>query len=386
MAFAPNPPAPGSPPARRLKAVLGTLAVAAAAAGAIAGGAGLIAARSDAALPAAAAPPAIVDLRPVRIESGYTVLRSFVGRLEPSAEADLAFEAGGRVTGILVEEGDRVDAGEVVARLDARALEADRRALAAERATLEAEAELARLTTGRRQALADRGFSPEQALDEARLSLSRLEAAIAAIDARLGGIDVALDKTLLRAPFAAVVGSRRMDPGAIAGSGEPVLTLYSDAAPELRVALPPDLAAALDPDTRYAVRAGGVQAVARLVRRRPDLDPATRTVAAIFEVGLPQGPDRPAFGSTATVVVEQRVEADGVMVPLDALAPGARGSWTVMVHDRASGTVRPEAVEVLHSDGDRAFVRGALRAGMTVVARGVHRLTAGQAVAPAGEG
>jgi RND family efflux transporter MFP subunit len=330
-------------------------------------------------------PPLDVRVTRVRHEAGFVTERRFAGRVAPARRAALGFELGGRLAEVTVEAGAVVSAGDVLARLDRRSLEADRAAALAERAALEAEAELARLTAERRAALQAQGHAATQAFDEARLGLARLEASIAAADARIAGIDLALEKSELRAPFAGEIGTRHLDPGATVAAGTPVVDLFAQGAPELRVGLPAALAAELDPAAQVAVELGDARVAARLVRLRPDLDPATLTREATFVLDMPPGAVRPGFGDTAAVILRERIAAEGFWLPLAALSEGARGSWQVMVAE-PEGPVpvaRPEAIEVLHTDGARVFVRGAIPQGTPVVADGAHRLVPGQPLAPA---
>lgn len=361
-----------------------TLAVAGAAAGAVAGVAILLAQQADSLPTPPRADPLPVRVIPSGAEPGYTVIRRFTGQIAAAATTDLGFETGGRIDLIGPREGDRVAAGDVIARLDTRSLMADRAAALADRAALAAQAELARLTANRQADLQARGHSATRVADEARLALASLTAQIAAADARIAGIDVGLDKALLRAPFAAEIGTRHLDPGATVGAGAPVVRLLSVAAPELRAGLPPDLAATLRPGDAMQVDLGGTVVPARLIRLRPDLSPATRTREAVLALDLPA--DMPApFGSSATLLIPQRVEAPGQWLPLAALRDGPRGTWAVMVlaPDGTGTTVlRPEAVEVLHTDATRAYLRGALPPGTLILAEGTHRVTPGQPVTP----
>mgnify|MGYP005842048045 CR=1 FL=1 len=373
-----------SPLLRRLGSAAVTLAVVAGAGALTAGGAALLASRAASAPPPPLPAPVEVALTSVAREAGYVVSRRFVGQVAAARSGELGFELPGRIAEVLAEEGDRVAAGTVLARLDVRSLIADRAAAVAEREALRAQAELARLTTERRVALESRGHAAAQALDEARLQLAQVTASIAAAEARIAGIDVALAKSDLIAPFAAEIGARRLDPGATVAPGTPVLSLFADAAPELRVGLPAELAARLVPGATATAELAGRTVPARLVRLRPDLDPATRTREAVFALDLPEGA-APGFGTTAALTLEERVAEPGFWAPLAALREGVRGSWEVIV--AAPGdegpVARPEAVEVLHADGTRAFLRGALPDGAPVVAEGAHRVTPGQRLTPA---
>ena len=64
---------------------------------------------------------------------------------------------------------------------------------------------------------------------------------------------------------------------------------------------------------------------------------------------------------------------------------GRRGLWSVYVVDRDSrsaavGTVARRDVEVLHTEGERGFIRGTIAAGEDVIRTGTHRVVSGQLV------
>jgi membrane fusion protein, multidrug efflux system len=107
---------------------------------------------------AEAAPQTAVSVLTVDLVQGYTVTRRFTGRVEAAARTDLGFKLSGRITEVLVEEGDVVSEGTVLARLDTSALIPERAVLEAEMAALAADAELARLTLARNDTLTERGF------------------------------------------------------------------------------------------------------------------------------------------------------------------------------------------------------------------------------------
>ncbi|MEM9780208.1 MAG: efflux RND transporter periplasmic adaptor subunit, partial [Pseudomonadota bacterium] len=267
---------------RRTGILLTTAATGAVAIGLVAVGSSYLSARAVSITVEEAAPPTPVRTQTLTLEDSYTVPRQFLGQIEPPRQTDLGFEQGGIVTTVLVEEGAQVEAGQLLARLDTRALENDREVQLAARAALEAQAELARLTTGRQQALEARGFSATQAFDQARLNLVGLEAQIAQTDAAIAGIDIALDKALIRAPFAGRIAARQIDEGTMVGGGTPIVTLLEDGPARMRVGLPPDLAEGLSADTPLTVTLGDRTLPATLDTLRPDLDPQTRTRAAIL--------------------------------------------------------------------------------------------------------
>jgi multidrug efflux pump subunit AcrA (membrane-fusion protein) len=202
---------------------------------------------------------------------------------------------------------------------------------------------------------------------------------MAAVRARIAGVDVQLEKAVLTAPFAARVGERLADPGRTAAAGQPVLVLFEDAPPQVRVGLPPVLAAALVMGETVQVEAGGALRPALIRRIRPDLDPATRSRSVVVAL---TGTTQLVPGDTAALLLEQVVPEPGFWAPLSALREGARGSWSVMALEATPEGDRtlPAAVEVIHSDGARVFLRGALPPGARIVAEAPDRVAPGQRV------
>jgi HlyD family secretion protein len=175
------------------------------------------------------------------------------GRIE-ATEVDVATKLPGRLLEVRAREGDRVEAGQVLAVLDTASLEAQRRQAEAERYRAEQEREhalavveqgsseldYARRDFARLERLASSGkFVAEDQLDQARtkvrtaeaaLRATRVqvvvsEAAIAAAQASIERIAVDIADSSLRAPRSGRVLYRLAEPGEVLGSGGKVLTL-----------------------------------------------------------------------------------------------------------------------------------------------------------------
>ena len=176
--------------------------------------------------------------RPVAVETAtvsllhpsqtFTLLNAS-GYVVAQRKAALAAQGTGRLVWLGVEEGNRVTTGQVLARLEDReaiaALEQARASLAAAQAAkVEAEAEErdAARNDGRMRELLVKGYVAQAEADvtETRLALSRagVQAAIANIGVAAAGVnaaEVALDNTMIRAPFDAVVLTKNADIGDI---------------------------------------------------------------------------------------------------------------------------------------------------------------------------
>lgn len=328
------------------------------------------------------APPATeriaVSVSPIQFEDAYTVDRSFTGQIESAQTAALSFEQGGTLQTVLVNDGDFVAAGDVVAQLDDRLLKADLDRLKASRQALMAQLELAQLTDERQVKLKERGFASAQTADQTRLSIVELNARLAEIDVAMLIAQIQLTKAEIRAPFDGKVNERLIDPGNTVGAAQPVLTLVETAAPVFRVGIAPDLASQIQLGQKLTIKLSGTPHEASVIAILPQIDPVTRT--RIVRAQL-EGENDVAFGMTGEAALKERIETPGSWLPLTAIEDGVRGLWTIKtVSETEPYIVEIEAVEIIHADGMRAYVRGTFSATTRYIDEGIHRVVAGQEV------
>ena len=318
-----------------------------------------------------------VELVELRMETSYPVRELHVGRIVSRRVSELGFERSGRLVEVTRDQGDSIQAGELLARLDTRELEARRRELVAQRRRIEADLALARSTTRRRQELHRTGVLSSQRLDETVYAQEALESQLLAASAAIEHVDVQLALSRLHAPFAGVLADRFADEGTVLRPGAPVLRLLEGGALEVHVGVPLGAAARLPTGSLHTIEVAGVELEGRLDTLLPTVDPETRTLTAVFRLENPPAGIR--HGALARVALESRVESRGFWVPLSSLAEARRGLWAayVAVASNAGLIAERRQVEVIHSEADRAFVRGTLFDGDRVVAGGVHRIVPG---------
>jgi len=329
-----------------------------------------------------------VEVRAAERQTGYEVVAVFAGRIVARRTSVLGFERTGRLAAVEVDDGDRIAAGQVLARLAIRGLEARRRELAAQVEETQARLVLAGLTAERRQRLHAGDALSAQARDEAVHERRALSARLEAGRAALQRADVELDRSVLRAPYPGLVVERHADEGAVVSPGQPILEVREEGVLEAHVGVSPEAAGDLVPGERRELRIGG-QAVPAAVRSRVDsVEPDTRTVRIVLE--LLETPPGARPGALVRLSVDDRVEAEGFWLPTTALAESLRGLWSVyaVVPEAESEAFRVERrqVDLLHAEAERVFVRGTLRDGDRVVATGIHRLVPGQRVRPLAPG
>jgi len=328
-------------------------------------------------------PPALP--RPVKVEaisaSAMQASETFVGTVRAHQRSDLGFESSGRISAILVDVGDRVRAGQVLARLDeAPAL---RRIDKAEADRLAAVASLAERTTQLRQneSLAkDQIVSPvtlESVQTQHRIAQSQLRAAEAA--SALARRELALSR--ITAPFDGVIVARNVQPYSDIGSGVAVFQIEAGQTLEVVAMLPEAVAARIAPgEPAQASISRPAQPAAVLplkLERISSRNDSGSLVQAIFRVDGAA----PALRSGAMVSLELPGEASKVAsVPAAALLldtePG-RGKVFVLENSRLVG----RSVQLgsgLLPDG-RIPVTSGLNAGDQVVVAGAAFLNEGQA-------
>jgi RND family efflux transporter MFP subunit len=368
------------------RALLGTATslVALAFIGAMSAGITALHLRSDAEAGPQRPLPTPVETLTIEMQDSYKEAGRYVGRLEPARQTALAFERGGLVTSVLKDEGDRVAAGEPVAKLDTAQLEATRDQLEAQVRELTARRRLATLTLDRQSKLQKKGWSPEQRLDEAQASLSELTAGIDRVKAQIASIDIDIAKSKITAPFDGIVSSRSIDEGAVVAAGTPLLTVLEADRRQARIGLPPEVTTKLDPARNYVLDTGDGELQARLHTQRPDLQAGTRTVTVLFDV---TGKSSVPFGEIVTLTLDTEIRTRGTWVPLAALSEGHRGLWNILTVVTREGQriTQSEAVEILHIDGEQAYVRGTFQPGAEIVSGGTNRVVTGQRVALARE-
>ena len=371
--------APARPAPSRF--ALGVIAAALALAVLVVGLSSLRGASAGAGEAAGGADPVPVETLEVRYQEGAQMQVRYPGLVTARRESALGFETGGRIASIAVDIGDRVEAGDALAALDTRSLEAQLAAARADAEAARAQAELAEATLARQRTLLERGHVSRQRLDEAastqRAARAQADAATAAADA----LAVQIDLARIEAPFSGVITARHFDEGAVAGPGAPVLTLVEAGALELRVGLPARETRALVTGDLYEAELDGTRARLRLRSVTGVVDRESRSVTAVFDFIEP-GAAR--AGEVARLILPAPLEDRGFWAPVTALAEGRRGLWSVYVlTGQGPFGLEPRPVEILHSEGERVYLSGAVEEGSLILATGLQRVTPGQSVMPA---
>lgn len=360
--------------------VVMTLALTAIATVAILVGQSFLADRAAAVPDPVAAEPTPVSVEVVAHEQSFKTARRFLGQIEPASTVEMSFELNGLITDLNVQEGDTVEQGDLIAVLDKTLLQTEETRLQALRAATQSQLVFAQSRLERADNLQKEGFTSIETRDRALALRDELANRIAETDAALQAVAINLSKSVLRSPISGRIAAQAADASETVSPGQPIVTIMQTSSPEFRVGLP----IGLDPSEVSGAEVQIADAIypAELLQMRPDIDPVTRTRTALFR--LPD--DAPLlFGQTATLTLEVDTESAGVWVALDALKQGDGRVWTVLTVDDEN-IVRRAAVEIVHAEQDRAFVRGSIKDGDQLISKGAHRVVPGQTVQVASGG
>lgn len=320
-----------------------------------------------------------------RVEA--TVANTRAGTVKPCRRAKLAPQGGGQIARLLVKEGDRVAAGQVLLELwnvdlaaQIRLTEEQVGSAKARRNEACAAAQAARREAVRQQKLVAQGFVSAAVVDKADSEADVREAAcraagaeIAAADARVDTARAALSRTVLRAPFAGIVAEVTGEQGEYSTPSPPgiptppAIDLIDDAclyvtapidevdAPRIKVGLPARIALDAFPGQHFP---GRVRRIAPYVL---EVEKQARTVEVevVFTDAKAAKTLLVGYSADAEVILESRDQV--LRVPAQALLDGNR----VLV--LKNGVLEERKVELGLANWEFSEVRSGLQAGEKVV-------------------
>ncbi|MEM7580768.1 MAG: efflux RND transporter periplasmic adaptor subunit, partial [Cyanobacteria bacterium P01_A01_bin.80] len=320
------------------------------------------------------ATPLPVKTTEIQLAKNYQTAQSYTGEVVANRTSEVGFEGGGKLVEILVDEGDRVSKGKVLAKLDTANLEAQRRSLVAQKAQAEArlvelkngarreqisaakasvrdlekQLKLERIKRDRRKFLYEEGAISKEQFDEfafnsqalaerlnnARSSLEELQngtryeqkaaqqAVVDQLSAEVTNLDITIAKSTLKAPFSGTVGQRSVDEGTVVNAGTSIIRLVEDSNPEVKIGVPINVARKLVSGSQKELEIGGKNYSARVKSILPEVDAATRTRTVILRL---QSSARVSPREIARFKITQNVAIEGYWLPITALVKGERG-------------------------------------------------------------
>ena len=302
------------------------------------------------------------------------------GEVKPRIEAGLGFRVAGKIVARLVEVGQKVAPGQVLARLDPTDLQLSQNSGKAQLDAAQTDYQLAQADYKRYQELRDKGFISSAELERRKATLDAAKAKTDQAHAQLSVLGNQAQYSVLKADAAGVVTSLSAEVGQVVNVGQPVVNVARTAEKEVLVSVPEDQLEFV----RHAnpIKIGiwalpNVEITGKLREVAAAADPSTRTYAS--RITLINPPEALQLGMTATIRLSLPDVASGsVLLPTTAIF-SEQGKDAVWVVD-ANQTVNLKPVMMSGVQDNQVFVRGDLPPGTQVVTAGVHLLRVGQKV------
>jgi RND family efflux transporter MFP subunit len=285
----------------------------------------------------------LVQVRTVDLVQGLAV----AGPLRATNSAFVKARVAGELQGLTLREGDRVTAGQVVARIDATESQARVRQAQQQAEAARAQVDIARRSFENNRSLVDQGFISKTALDTSLASLNAAEASYRAAQAGADLAVKALDDTVLRAPMTGLVAQRLAQPGERVAIDTRILEIVDLGRLELEASLSPadSLRVKTGQVARLTIEGATAPLAATVVRINPNALSGSRAVLAYLAVqpnpGLRQGLFAQGTLATGTVAL--------LAAPLSAVRTDKPQPYVQLIQD---GTVLHQTV-VLGTRGER---------------------------------
>jgi multidrug efflux system membrane fusion protein len=328
-------------------------------------------------VPVRAAVVALLDM-PVRIDE--------IGTVEPLATVSVKSRIDGLVVHVGFDEGDYVQAGDVLFRLDDRTWRAQLAEAQANLARDRAQLADAQRVLSRNEALAERGFAARAILDTARATVAGLEAAAAADIAQIDNIRAQLDYTIIRAPIAGRTGAQAFKLGANVKANDttPLVVINQTRPISVQFSVPQTELSALRAaqaerplpvqvtvrGSRPVVATGSLTFIDNAVNQASGTIALKATLANEDEALWP--------GQFVDVSVLVKTVPGIATLPASAILVGQQGTYVFVI--KQDLTVESRVVEIDRTVDGIAFVSRGLAAGERVVTDNQLRLAPGSSV------
>ena len=237
---------------------------------------------------------------------------------------------GGQVISVLVEPGQWVSQGQVLAVVDRRVQVQQQASSSAQIQVAQADARLAQANLDRALKLIDRGFISKADVDRLTATRDAAGARVRVAGAQLGELQARTARLDIVAPAAGLILERKVEPGQVVGAGSGVLfRIAKGGEMELKAQLGETDMAALSPGvTAQVIPAGSAKTfTGQIWQIAPVIDPLTRQ--GIARIALPYAPElRPGGFASATIRGGSVVAP---MLPESAILSDAKGSYVYIV-------------------------------------------------------
>lgn len=297
--------------------------------------------------------------------------QSYDGVVEAQRQTAVAAQVSGAVVELAVKAGDRVQAGQLLLRIDARTADQSAAAVDAQVQAARAGLDVATREYERQKQLFAKKYISQAALERAEAEYRAASAQVHAQSAQAGAARTQTGLHVVRAPYAGIVAEVPVALGDMALPGRPLLTLYDPAALRVTAAVPQSALGAAATAEGVRAELPGLPADQQWpapvrVQVLPTVDPATHTLQVRAE--LPAGLAAVRPGMFARLWLPGGAGADAparITVPRQAIV--RRAELTGLYVLAPDGKPQLRQVRLGRTEGERVEVLSGVAAGEAVV-------------------
>jgi membrane fusion protein, multidrug efflux system len=304
---------------------------------------------------------------------------SISGTLEPEREAVLRAQVAGSVLQTYADQGQAVNAGAVLARIDASGIQDAYTSARAGLVAARNAADVAAKDLARNQKLLAAGAIAERDIDQSRRTSIAAQAALEDANSRLASAEKAYRSTTVTAPFSGVVSERPVSAGDVVQPGSALFTVVDPSSMRLEASVPAEQLASIRIGVPVNFTVSGYpgrQFVGRITRINPTADPTTRQVR--IYVSIPNAGRALVGGLFANGRMSSATRM-GLVVPASAV--DVRGSAPTVMRVK-QGKAEKVQVQIGLSDQSSETIEliSGLVAGDTLLLGAAQGITPGTAV------
>ena len=300
--------------------------------------------------------PVEAELRTAEVAT-TTATHRFPGRIESVNQASLSTIVMGSITEVRVNEGDRVQEGELLVRIKDDQIRAQKRQTEAGLMQLQAQLELVEKNYERIRNLHAQDSATDSELDEITAQYEGMQARMEQMKANMTEVDEMLAYTRITAPFDGIVSRKMMSAGDLAAPGMPLLRISGPEALKIRANVPESMINRLSDGmpVRFSVPSAGIEHQEVMLSSINQAgDPMSRQFT--IEAVIPAGAATEALRTGMYADVLLRLEdSESVLIPESALVRRGQltGIYTLTEDNRAllrwirTGRTSPEGIEVI---------------------------------------
>jgi len=301
------------------------------------------------------------------------------GAIVPERDATVRAQVGGSVLQTYAEQGQRVGAGQLLARIDASGLQDTYLSARSAVTSASSGADIAARELARSQKLLAAGAIAERDMEQARRASIAANAGLADARARLANAQKQLDNTRIVAPIPGVVSERSVSAGDVVQPGAAMYTVVDPSSMRLEASIPADQLSAvrIGVPVNFSINGyPGRTMLGKVTRISPTADPATRQVRIIASIPNTTGALVGGLFATGRLASETK---SGLIAPVSAI--DQRSNIPAVMRIRQGRVERVPVQLGLRDEGaERVQITSGVQAGDTLLVGAAQGISSGTIV------